>query len=464
MLFSSPTFFIFFLVYLCFHVSVPLRYRNYLIICGSTVFYSWWNVAYAWVPYLLAAIAYCGMLSQQRATDPQTRKRGALVAVALLFVPLIVFKYADFLYNDVFGAFGGTRDDLLKLPLPLGVSFITFTLTALVVDIYRGRFPAKIQPSTLLSYVLFFPHLIAGPILRPAELIPQLERPRGIRYGWIRPAVAILTLGLVKKLVFADSIAEMVDAVYRQPGIPSAPEALLGLYGFSVQIYCDFSGYTDMAIGLALLLGVRLPNNFARPYAAASPVEFWRRWHITLSFWLRDYLYFSLGGSRLGFRRQIVNLFVTMVLGGLWHGANWTFVVWGALHGAGIALVHSFRRSRLSRVVSIPSWLGVLITFHFVTLAWVFFRAPNLHRAVEIMEGLGAGSWEAAYSILNNWIFPLCLMMAFFLYHRYDDNRRVILISRRFRPEIFWPLIAVCWTMAITISQGSSQKFVYFDF
>jgi alginate O-acetyltransferase complex protein AlgI len=222
--------------------------------------------------------------------------------------------------------------------LPLGVSLVTFTLTAYIVDIYRGIFPPGAKLSHVLAYVLFFPHLIAGPILRPAELLPQLARPGPLRRTWLLPGIAIFTLGLVKKLVFADPVSEVVDAIYHSDAVPSAPEALMALYGFSLQIYCDFSGYTDMAIGIALLLGVKLPENFGQPYCAVSLVDFWRRWHITLSYWLRDYLFIPLGGSHHGLTRQIVNVMITMALGGLWHGANWTFVFWGVLHGSGSPL------------------------------------------------------------------------------------------------------------------------------
>ena len=299
MLFSSPVFFVFFVAYFTVHLLIPGRWQIYLIIGGSTIFYAWWKLEYVWLPYLLMAIAYFGVIWMMRAKAEASRKRRAALAIVLLFVPLVVFKYTNFFYNDVFGPLTG-GGKMLDLTLPLGVSFVTFTLTAYIVDIYRGKFPAGTSPLAVLGYVLFFPHLIAGPILRPIEFIPQLEHPR--RAKSLRPTAgfAVFTIGLVKKLVFADTIAGLVDAAYGHTGLPTAPEALLAIYGFSVQIYCDFSGYTDMAIGLALLLGLRLPNNFRQPYCAGSIIDFWRRWHITLSFWLRDYLYIPLGGNREG--------------------------------------------------------------------------------------------------------------------------------------------------------------------
>jgi alginate O-acetyltransferase complex protein AlgI len=464
MLFSSPAFFVFFVCYFALHVVVPRSYRNYLIIAASTVFYAWWKVEYVWLPYLLMAIAYLGVQWIARVKEEPARKRRMLTTVVFLFMPLVFFKYTDFLYRDVLGIAFGVRDKLLDLPLPLGVSFVTFTLTAFVVDTYKSKFPPSASPATVLAYTLFFPHLIAGPILRPIELIPQLEHPRRVLAFRAAPAVAIFTLGLVKKLIVADQVAELVDAVYAKSAPPSGIEALFAVYGFAAQIYCDFSGYTDMAIGLALLLGVRLPNNFARPYCATSIIEFWRRWHITLSFWLRDYLYIPLGGNQLGRTREVLNIFITMALGGLWHGANWTFVVWGLLHGVGVSLVHVVRRALPRAAERTPSWLGILVTFHFVTFAWIFFRSPSLSEVQAIVLGMFLGGYGDALAFVSKNVFVAVLIAAFLLLHRFDDHRRLKRLVRRSRPEITWPVLAALWMLAITVSHGSSAKFIYFDF
>jgi alginate O-acetyltransferase complex protein AlgI len=463
MLFSSTVFFVFFAVYFSIHLLVPAKWRLYLIIIGSTIFYAWWKLEYAWLLYLLLAIGYFGAYWMERAANQPDRKRRAIVAIVLLFVPLVVFKYTNFFYNDVFGAITG-GGHVLELSLPLGISFVTFTLTAYVVDIYRRKFPANTPLLTVLAYVLFFPHLIAGPILRPVELIPQLEHPRRKS---ILPAAAItiFTIGLIKKLVIADPIAAMVDSVYGHAGTATAPEALLAIYGFSVQIYCDFSGYTDMAIGLAMLLGIRLPNNFSQPYNASSIIDFWRRWHKTLSFWLRDYLYIPLGGNRDGKFNEIRNIMITMALGGLWHGASWTFVIWGILQGIAVSAVHAAREilhwTWLDRV---PRWLGVLLTFHFVTLAWIFFRARSLSQANDIFYAAAFGSWNGASAYFSSHIFELLLIVILLALHKFDDHRRMRIGARRLRGEILWPGLAALWAIAITVSQGSSAKFIYFDF
>ena len=465
MLFSSPAFFAFFAIYFLLHLLTPARWRVYLIIAGSTVFYAWWRIEYTWLPYALMATAYGGVIWMGRAADSRQRRGRAAIAIAVLFLPLLFFKYTNFIYRDVLGPVFGWRGTPLNLPLPLGVSFVTFTLTAFIVDIYTRRFAEVPRPATALAYVLFFPHLIAGPILRPAELVPQLERPRRLALRRLLAPVTIFTIGLVKKLVFADPIAEAVDSIYAQgPGAISAPAALLALYGFSVQIYCDFSGYTDMAIGLALMLGVRLPTNFLRPYAATSIVDFWRRWHVTLSSWLRDYLYFPLGGSRGSTALQARNIVVTMALGGLWHGASWTFVVWGLFHGLALAVVHAIQRAS-GTVRALPRWLGVVITFHFVTVGWVFFRAPSIRVAARMLGAVfTGGGWTRGSTFVAANLFVVALVVVFLALHQYDDHRRMKAVARRVRPEVLWPVIIFLWLTAITVSQGSSAKFIYFDF
>jgi alginate O-acetyltransferase complex protein AlgI len=235
----------------------------------------------------------------------------------------------------------------------------------------------------------FFPHLVAGPIVRANELLPQLRTPRDPREVLAGPGLFLIAGGLIKKTVIADELARnVVDPVFNDPGAHSGLEVLLAIYGFAAQIYCDFSGYTDMAIGLALLLGYQLPQNFNRPYLALSLQDFWRRWHMTLSRWLRDYLYIPLGGNRHGERRTYRNLMLTMLLGGLWHGAAWTFVIWGGIHGGALS-AERWARGRF-KSFHLPAWLAWLVTFHVVCLAWVFFRSPDLATAFDMLGRVGA--------------------------------------------------------------------------
>jgi len=318
MLFSDPVFFVFFAVYFGLHVITPPRYRLYLLIIGSTIFYSWWKFEYVWVPYLLSLTAWLGVRWFESIVTPEARKRRLVVTLVVLFAPLALFKYTHFFIYDVVGVFAGVSQyipgDEFRFSLPLGISFVTFTLTAYVINVYRGQFPSERRLSVMLGYVLFFPHLIAGPILRPHELIPQLLKTRPALGARFTLGAALFVMGLSKKLIFADAISPYVDRAF-VPGIHlSAFDYLLAIYGFSMQIYCDFSGYTDMAIGLAYLLRIRLPQNFRVPYNSRSVIEFWHRWHITLSHWLRDYLYIALGGNRRGFARHLLNLTATMLL------------------------------------------------------------------------------------------------------------------------------------------------------
>ncbi len=464
MLFSSPIFFVFFALYFAAHLIVPRAYRNWLIILGSAIFYGYWNVLYTGLPFALTLIAYTAALWLMASEDARVRKRRLIVGLIVMLLPLGFFKYTNFFVNDLAAPLLGFGErQVVDLGLPLGISFITFTLIAYVVNVTRGDYPLERGARWVLSYVLFFPHLIAGPILRPHELIPQLKTPRPARWRAVTAGLAIFSVGLVKKLVFADQIAIAVDTVYANPAGLSALDYLLAIYGFSLQIYCDFSGYTDMAIGLALAIGVRLPNNFRSPYASRSIAEFWRRWHITLSHWLRDYLYIPLGGSHRGPVRQVAAVMITMTLGGLWHGAAWTFVIWGLLHGLGVA-VSQFARRWFGGTRRMPRWLAVLITFHIVTALWIFFRAPDLATAGTIAAGPFIGTLGDPARFFSAHAFHLALLAVFFLAHPFDDHRRIRLFVRRAPAALYWPAIAFLWVLAITISTGSSAKFIYFDF
>jgi alginate O-acetyltransferase complex protein AlgI len=468
-LFSEPIFLAFFAIYFACHLIVPPRRRIYLIIAGSTVFYAWWRVDYVWLPYLLTGIAWYGVAAFERAGDPTQRRRRLAVTLVALFLPLICVKYSFFFVHDVVGAFPGIMPllgdtDWLKVPLPLGISFVTFTLTAYVVDVYVGRYPAQRRLADVLGYVLFFPHLIAGPILRPHELMPQLRQIRRALDARFTLGAALFALGLVKKLVFADTLAAAVDPVFKADAVASGWEYLLAIYGFGAQIYCDFSGYTDMAIGLAYLLRIRLPTNFLRPYGATSIVEFWRRWHVTLSHWLRDYLYIPLGGNRRGRARQLANIMITMVLGGLWHGANWTFVIWGLVHGSALATGHLLGGPMRRAGLAMPRWLGVVLTFQFVTIAWVFFRAPDVSTARKVLAGPFVASWTDAGSFVQGHVFELLLLAMFLLTHKYDRHAGLRLLVSRSHKGLVWVGIGLACTIAITVSQGSSSKFIYFDF
>ena len=461
MLFSTPQFGIFFLVYLILHVTLPYSWRLPLIIAGSTFFYGWWKPAYVWLPFALTLIAYVGVSWIEQTVEEKNRRRRLAMVIAALFGPLVFFKYLDFLYVSLTGSITGDSRKLMDLTLPLGISFVTFTLTAYIVDVWRRIYPQEKNFFRLLGYVLFFPHLIAGPILRPHELLPQLANWRNGLTAERVFAFSLISIGLFKKLVFADSIARAVDQVYAPGAEAVGWDYLFAIYGFSVQIYCDFSGYSDMAVGLALLLGIKLPANFHAPYAATSVVDFWRRWHMTLSNWLRDYLYIPLGGNRVPLPRQMANVIITMLLGGLWHGASWTFVIWGAAHGLALAFVHLVRR--FSKI-AIPSAISWVLTFHFVTLAWIFFRAPDFATTLRVFSGPFTGSFDPALFSIQRYAFPLLVIVLFLLTHRFDTYPWLRAALARTPRWLLFPVWMLLWVLAITVSQGSSAKFIYFDF
>jgi alginate O-acetyltransferase complex protein AlgI len=345
-------------------------------------------------PRFLALIWACSsadfLLSHaiERASGERRRKAWLALTVVMNLGVLAYFKYAKFGLESTRSVLSALGIQLplpaLSIALPVGISFFTFESMSYVIDVYRREIKPHQSYLEYLTFVAFFPHLVAGPIVRPRDLLPQLARPPAWQEGEASAALLLIATGLLKKLAIADYLGlNLVDRVFDAPTQYSALECYVAVVAYAVQIYTDFSGYTDIAIGSAALLGVRFPVNFAAPYQAHDLVDFWRRWHISLSTWLRDYLYIPLGGNRHGRVRTYANLIATMLLGGLWHGPKWTFVVWGGLHGVGLAFNRAFRerfgdvlKSRpLLRVVS------TLATFHFVLLAWVFFRADSFRAA-----------------------------------------------------------------------------------
>lgn len=366
---------------------------------ASLFFYGWWSVEA--MPLLLASICFnywAGLrLTPAPGRTDRQRKRMLVFALTVDLVILGVFKYANFFVanvNEGLVAAGMTPVSMLHIALPIGISFYTFTQIAFLVDCWQG----KVHERSFVHYALFvtyFPHLIAGPVLHHAQMMPQFANPTTYRVDANKVALglAIFTFGLAKKLLIADRMGQYADLMFNgvhNGTLPSLYTAWFGVLAYTLQIYFDFSGYSDMAVGLSLCLGVRLPLNFHSPYKSTNIIEFWRRWHISLSTFLRDYLYVPLGGNRKGPARRYLNLFLTMLLGGLWHGAAWTFVIWGALHGTFLMINHLWnakvRRNvpagRLARV------LGWLLTFVCVMVAWVVFRAESMHAAIAIYKGM----------------------------------------------------------------------------
>ncbi len=391
---------------------------NLFLACASLFFYGWWDWRY--VPLLAGSVAfnYC---AARRLLDaaPAARRAWLAFAVAADLMLLGIFKYADFFISttDALGA----QIPLLHLALPLGISFFTFTQIAYLVDIGRGEVES-LRPTDYALFVTYFPHLIAGPVLHHREMMPQFAGPAMHHRNphLLDAGLAVFAFGLAKKTLLADTIAPYADAVFAAAaaGTPlTPPEAWGGALAYAFQLYFDFSGYSDMAVGLSLMFGVRLPVNFLSPYKSASIIDFWRHWHMTLSRFLRNYLYVPLGGNRLGPVRRYANLMLTMLLGGLWHGAGWTFVAWGALHGLYLVINHGWRALCKRTPALTPmfaGWRGVSLTFFMVVLAWVFFRAASFGAAAHMLEAMFGGGHATALATRDeNWRRGALLIVLF---------------------------------------------------
>ncbi len=367
------------------------------LVVASAVFYGWFSVPYLAMLAVLILINYVlGVLLSQAFRACRRRPILLALGIAVNLGVLGYFKYTNFFIDDVNMAFG-THFVLLNILLPIGISFFTFQKIAYLVDAYRG----EAEEYDLLDFslfVMYFPQLIAGPIVHHKEMIPQFLSSSARRFNAedLAAGLALFTLGLIKKVAIADTLAGWSDPVFaaaHSGQIPTLYAAWTGVLSFTFQIYFDFSGYTDMALGLALMIGIRLPLNFDSPYKATNIIEFWRHWHMTLSRFLRDYVYIPLGGNRRGPRRRFINIMLTMLIGGLWHGAAWTFVAWGGLHGAALVINHAWHR--VSAGIWLPwrgraagRWTARLITFVAVVIAWVFFRAESFAAATSMLKGL----------------------------------------------------------------------------
>jgi D-alanyl-lipoteichoic acid acyltransferase DltB (MBOAT superfamily) len=438
MLFPTLTFAAFFLVVFLGNWLLMSRRRSWklFMLAASLVFYGWWDWRFVALLLISAAANQVFARAIELRGSRTARKRLLAAAVAANLVVLGWFKYYGFFVTSVANAFASLHlrvdPPLLRIVLPVGISFLTFRVLSYVIDVYRGTLRTA-SPMDVAIYVAFFPYIMAGPIARASEFLPQLATPRDPRRIDTSLAFFLIFAGLAKKLLIADYLAtHIVSGVFASPGEYTSLEALLGIVGYSVQIFCDFSAYSDIAIGVSLLLGFTLPENFDRPYTAISMQDFWRRWHMTLSRWLRDYLYIPLGGNRRGRARTYVNIMITMVLGGLWHGAGWPFVFWGALHGGALVVEHGRvdRRRIRSRQAGAPTapfdrerdalerssaalaglsspgpgagarpvrdgavdlrpWGGGVWprigVFAFVSVAWVFFGSATFAAAVDVL-------------------------------------------------------------------------------
>ncbi|MCK6471045.1 MAG: MBOAT family protein [Planctomycetes bacterium] len=403
MLFNSWTFWVFFLAVMGLYGVLAHRWQNRMLLVASYVFYGWWDWRFLSLMGFSTVVDFYAATIIDRNEDPVRRRRWMWVSVVVNLCLLGFFKYYNFFIDSAISALASmgveAHAPTLTVILPVGISFYTFQTMSYVIDVYRRDLKAARSISEFALFVSFFPQLVAGPIERATNLLPQVQQPRRMTWeGWSEGA-ALIVVGLFKKVAVADLLAPMAQEAFSNPSQCTGSALLIGLYAFSIQIYADFSGYSDIARGLARMMGFNLMENFQQPYFSASITEFWRRWHISLSTWLRDYLYIPLGGNRGGPGMAYRNLFLTMLLGGLWHGANWTFVVWGALHGIYLAvhkrILSGVKPFDVPPKTNAKQWLSylvkVVVTFHLVALTWIFFRAGSYQ----------TGSFEIAYAYLK---------------------------------------------------------------
>jgi alginate O-acetyltransferase complex protein AlgI len=388
MVFSSNIFLFAFLpLFLTCYYLTPWRARSALILTFSWAFYAWWRPDFLALLVGVTTVSYAFALAIGASSEQARRSRLLTTGVTVNLLALGYFKYANFgidSFNVALTALGFNAIDFTRVLLPIGLSFYIFHAISYLVDIYRREAPPARNFVDFAAFIALFPHLVAGPVLR-YHLLAEQFRSRTHSPGNFSRGCVVFMVGFCKKVLIADSVAPLVEAAFSAP-LPGLADAWLGAGAYTIQLFFDFSGYTDMAIGLALMIGFVFPENFNDPYVSRSITEFWKRWHMSLSNWLREYLYVSLGGNRKGLLRTYINLFLTMLLGGLWHGANWTFVLWGAWHG-GILILERYWEQRWGKPL-LPGWLRVIKTMLLVIFGWVLFRAANLAGAARMLEGM----------------------------------------------------------------------------
>lgn len=461
--FNSLHFLAFFAVVLTLNHAL-LRYetaRRWMLIAASAYFYGQWNWHYLLLIYFTVTVDYFLGHRIYRRLQP---KAALVVSLGVNLGILAVFKYGNFLADTINAGLAAASAELqlgpVDLLLPVGISFYTFQSLSYTLDLYRRQLEPRRRYADYALFVSFFPQLVAGPIIRASEFFKELDARREVSRAAAQAGFTLIVMGLVKKVVFADNLALLVDPVFENPADVDRWTTLLAVYAFAFQIYFDFSGYTDIAIGVARLLGFNFPKNFDHPYVALSVREFWRRWHMTLSRWLRDYLYISLGGSRRGHARTLVNLMLTMLLGGLWHGASWNFVVWGALHGIYLVVerVVSPAASRFPFSVALR-WV---ITFHLICFAWIFFRAVAFEDSYQLLTNLIVDPTPARFSTTP--AYGWASILGFLLLHRWSHNRQLVdrLAEAGTLPYVVTHGLALI--AIVLLAPLTAQPFVYFQF
>jgi alginate O-acetyltransferase complex protein AlgI len=467
MIFSSLEYFIFFAVVLLLMIFIRANsFKKAILIGASYYFYAYWDYRFLALMLVLTGVNYYAGLKIETSKENKEKNQWLIACIIFDLCVLGLFKYLNFFIDSANFIFNplNIHIPLLNIILPIGISFITFEVMSYTIDIYRGINKSAKSFWDFALLVAFFPHLIAGPILKPKQFLPEIQHDIIIRRENVSHGLQLFLLGLVRKLLIADNLALFVDPVFEHPLDYSAITLWFAVIAYAMQIYCDFCGYTDMAIGSAKCLGFDIPKNFDIPYISQSITEFWRRWHISLSTWLRDYLYIPLGGNRKGKQRQYINLLITMLLGGLWHGASWNFVAWGGLHGIALA-IHKIYMDNVAKKYSIKSFvyklLNWLITLIFVCITWIFFRANNFSVSLAILKKMFYLSSPVGISWFATSLF-LCvplLILIDFCGSKLSQGLKLKLTTLQGWFVVFFAILGL-----IFAGPHSSSPFIYFQF
>ena len=442
--------------------------RHWILVLASYIFYGWWDWRFTLLMLAMSLVAYFSALMFEK----NKKKIYVTIGVAVPLIVLGIFKYFNFFVESFSRLFGLESPGALAIILPVGISFYTFQSLSYTIDVYRKTIPAEKSFLRLALYISFFPQLVAGPIVKAADFLPQLDENRNISLKNFESGIQYFVFGLFKKIVLADNISVCVDAVFSAPERYRSISVLLAVIGYSIQIYCDFSGYSDMAIGCAKCLGYDLMKNFNIPYFSKNISEFWNRWHISLSSWLKEYLYIPLGGNRKGPRRTYINLFLTMLLGGLWHGAAWTFVAWGGIHGVALCIHKLWMRitghTKHHRGTAIGNIVSGMMTYAVVLVGWIFFRAPDFAIAGKVLNALIHSQPGILY--ISPWVIAgIVIVLSFSIGALIHSKKKgtalegfypCLNLNTVFGLTVFFVILGIALGLAYTYS----NPFIYFQF
>lgn len=464
MLFTTTAFLVFLLIVLPLYYALPHRLQNVMLLIASYIFYGWWDWRFLFLLLFSTVLDYLVGLGLVWPPLHRYRKFMLVASICVQMSLLGVFKYYDFFavsLAEVFASVGWHVElPLLRLILPVGISFYTFHTLSYTIDIYRGKFTPTTDFIAFALFISFFPQLVAGPIARASHLLPQMIAPRTPTIQGVHEGCYLFYWGLFKKVVVADTLAQVVDRSFAQASQLDSFAALLAIYAFAWQIYCDFSGYTDMARGCSKWFGVELQINFNVPYLAVDPSDFWQRWHISLSSMLRDYLYIPLGGNRYGPSRTMVNLMITMLLGGLWHGANWTFVLWGFYHGALLIIYRWIAPDLNARLTSWWARLAHQIWFfHLTCFGWLLFRAESVQQIKSILAAFGQPP-VVSLGMLARLLVALPVLVLEYSIYKTDDQLAFLKLSWPLRVIVY---VLIYWSL-LSIGRWGGDGFIYFQF